>query len=198
MFLAPFCIITWEQRKLGDISEMVNEKNNELQYVETFTNSASLGIISQTDYFDHNISKISSLEGYYVVNNDDFVYNPRISVTAPVGPISRNKLGRKGVISPLYTVFKTHDINKTYLEYFFKSNYWHSFMFFNGDSGARSDRFSIKNPIFMEMPIPYPDVVEQKKIGECLNNLDNLITLHQRKLGKLKKIKKAMLEKMFI
>ena len=160
---------------------MVNEKNNELQYVETFTNSASLGIISQTDYFDHNISKISSLEGYYVVNNDDFVYNPRISVTAPVGPISRNKLGRKGVISPLYTVFKTHDINKTYLEYFFKSNYWHSFMFFNGDSGARSDRFSIKNPIFMEMPIPYPDVVEQKKIGECLNNLDNLITLHQRK-----------------
>ena len=171
----------WEQRKLGDISEMVNEKNNELQYVETFTNSASLGIISQTDYFDHNISKISSLEGYYVVNNDDFVYNPRISVTAPVGPISRNKLGRKGVISPLYTVFKTHDINKTYLEYFFKSNYWHSFMFFNGDSGARSDRFSIKNPIFMEMPIPYPDVVEQKKIGECLNNLDNLITLHQRK-----------------
>ena len=170
----------WEQRKLSDIVEKVTEKNAGWQYIETFTNSAEFGIISQRDFFDHDISKIGSLDGYYVVHNEDFVYNPRISVTAPVGPINRNKLGRTGVMSPLYTVFRPHDIDTTYLEHFFKSEYWHSFMNFNGDSGARSDRFSIKDSVFFEMPIPTPDIEEQKKIGEFLTLLDTLITLHQR------------------
>ena len=189
---------TWEQRKLGDIADKVNEKNIGLQYIETFTNSAEFGIISQRDFFEHDIAKSSSLGGYYIVKNEDFVYNPRISTSAPVGPINRNKLGRIGVMSPLYTVFRPNNIDTTYLEYFFKSYYWHSFMNFNGDSGARSDRFSIKDSIFFEMTIPLPHIEEQKKVGKCLTTLDHLITLHQRKLEKLKNIKKSMLEKMFI
>lgn len=187
----------WEQRKLSEITDKVTEKNAGLQYVETFTNSAEFGIISQRDFFDHDIAKLGSLDGYYIVKNEDFVYNPRISTSAPVGPINRNKLGRTGVMSPLYTVFRPHDIDTTYLEYFFKCGYWHSFMNFNGDSGARSDRFSIRDNVFFQMPIPIPDIDEQKKIGELLTCLDNLITLHQRKFKKLTNVKKSMLEKMF-
>ena len=171
---------TWEQRKLGEIADKVTEKNGGLQYIETFTNSAEFGIISQRDFFDHDIAKIESLNGYYIVRNEDFVYNPRISTSAPVGPINRNKLGRIGVMSPLYTVFRPHDVDTTYLEHFFKSKYWHSFMNYNGDSGARSDRFSIKDSVFFEMPIPIPHIEEQRKIGAYLFHLDNLITLHQR------------------
>ena len=171
---------SWEQRKLSEITDKVTEKNAGLQYVETFTNSAEFGIISQRDFFDHDIAKLGSLDGYYIVKNEDFVYNPRISTSAPVGPINRNKLGRTGVMSPLYTVFRPHDIDTTYLEYFFKCGYWHSFMNFNGDSGARSDRFSIRDNVFFQMPIPIPDIDEQRKIGELLTCLDNLITLHQR------------------
>ena len=188
---------TWEQRKLFEITDKVTEKNAGLQYVETFTNSAEFGIISQRDFFDHDIAKLGSLDAYYIVKNEDFVYNPRISTSAPVGPINRNKLGRTGVMSPLYTVFRPHDIDTTYLEYFFKCGYWHSFMNFNGDSGARSDRFSIRDNVFFQMPIPIPDIDEQRKIGELLTCLDNLITLHQRKYEKLHNIKKSMLEKMF-
>ena len=188
----------WEQRKLSEITDKVTEKNAGLQYVETFTNSAEFGIISQRDFFDHDIAKLGSLDGYYIVKNEDFVYNPRISTSAPVGPINRNKLGRTGVMSPLYTVFRPHDIDTTYLEYFFKCGYWHSFMNFNGDSGARSDRFSIRDNVFFQMPIPIPDIDEQRKIGELLTCLDNLITLHQRELEKLKNIKKSCLENMFV
>ena len=187
----------WEQRKLSEIADKVTEKNSGLQYVETFTNSAEFGIISQRDFFDHDIAKLSSLDGYYIVKNEDFVYNPRISTSAPVGPINRNKLGRTGVMSPLYTVFRPHDVDTTYLEHFFKCAYWHSFMNFNGDSGARSDRFSIKNDVFFQMPIPLPHIDEQRKIGELLTCLDHLITLHQRKFEKLTNVKKSMLEKMF-
>jgi len=188
----------WEQRKLGELADKVTEKNGRLQYIETFTNSAEFGIISQRDFFDHDIAKIGSLDGYYIVRNEDFVYNPRISTSAPVGPINRNKLGRIGVMSPLYTVFRPHDVDTTYLEHFFKSKYWHSFMNYNGDSGARSDRFSIKDSVFFEMPIPIPQIEEQRKIGEHLTQLDLLITLHQQKCDQLQSIKKYMLQNMFV
>ena len=188
----------WEQRKLKEKADKVTEKNADLAVQETLTNSAEFGIISQRDFFDHDISNADNIGGYYVVRDDDFVYNPRISMTAPVGPVNRNKLGRNGVMSPLYTVFRTHDIDATYLEWFFKSDCWHPFMYFNGDSGARSDRFSIKDDVFFEMPIPVPSLEEQQKIGVWMDELDNLITLHQRKLERLKNIKKAMLQKMFV
>lgn len=172
---------SWEQRKLCDIAVKVTEKNVNTNIIETFTNSAEFGIVSQRDYFDHDISNFDNLSGYYIVQNDDFVYNPRISVTAPVGPINRNKLSRKGVMSPLYTVFRVKNIDCTFLEWYFKSEYWHGFMRFNGDSGARSDRFSIKDEIMFQMPLPYPDRQEQGNIGKLLLKLDNLITLHQCK-----------------
>ena len=183
-----FTITTaWEQCKLHEFADKVIEKNIGLQYLETFTNSAEFGIISQKDFFDHSISKIESLEGYYIVKNNNFVYNPRISTTAPVGPINRNKLGRTGVMSPLYTVFEANNVNCTFLEYFFRTNKWHPFMILNGDTGARSDRFSIKDDVFFEMPICKPKIDEQIKIGKYLTKFDDLITLHQRECFFIKK-----------
>ena len=187
----------WEQRKLNEIADKVSEKNKNNEFSEPFTNSAEQGIISQKDYFDREIVNNENLDGYYIVRNDDFIYNPRISVTAPVGPINRNRLGRNGVMSPLYTVFRTHDIDNLYLEFYFKTTKWHCFMKLNGDSGARFDRFTISSTQFMKMPIPYPTLEEQRKIGKYFDSLDHLITLHQRKCEETKSLKKYMLQKMF-
>ena len=188
---------SWEQRKLSEIGVKVTDKNKNNLFDEPFTNSAEKGIISQKEYFDREVVNENNLDYYYVVQSDDFVYNPRVSVTAPVGPINRNKLGRNGVMSPLYTVFRTHDIDKLYLEYFFKTTGWHRFMKLNGDSGARFDRFTISSAQFMEMPIPYPCNMEQQKIGQFFDALDTLITLHQRKCDEISELKKFMLQKMF-
>ncbi|MHC5523202.1 restriction endonuclease subunit S [Ligilactobacillus saerimneri] len=175
-------LAAWEQRRLGEISKKVTKKNKDNTYTETLTNSAEYGIINQRDFFDKDISNQKNLSGYYVVQPDDFVYNPRISNLAPVGPIKRNKLGRTGVMSPLYYIFKVHDIDKNYLEKYFSTTNWHRFMELNGDSGARSDRFSIKASVFKEMPIPIPNSNgEQKQIGDFFNQFDTLIALHQRK-----------------
>ena len=171
--------VSWEQRELSEIANKVIEKNEKYSVTEVFTNSAEYGVICQREFFDHSIAKASKTNTYYVVRPDDFVYNPRISVTAPVGPINRNKLGKNGVMSPLYTVFRTHDISPQYLEWFYKSGHWHSFMHWNGDSGARSDRFSIKDKVFFTMPIPCPDAQEQSSVGLMLQDVDSLITLHQ-------------------
>ena len=187
----------WEQRKLGDVAVKVTEKNTQNTIKETFTNSAEMGVISQRDFFDHDIAKADKIDGYYIVQENDFIYNPRISAIAPCGPINRNKLGRKGVMSPLYTVFRTNNIDPLFLEWYFKSSCWYAYMYFNGDSGARSDRFSIKSELFFDMPIPSPNEGEQGRVGLLLETVNKLITLHQRKYDKFVAIKKALLEKMF-
>ena len=174
----------WEQRKLGEFSKKITTKNADGGLSETFTNSAEQGVIGQLDYFDHDITNDANISGYYVVQPDNFVYNPRISVTAPCGPINRNRLNRAGVMSPLYIVFSVDgSVDKTYLEHYFKTSRWHDFMFLEGNSGARSDRFSISDATFFEMPIWCPKIPEQRAIAKQLETMDSLITLHQREPG---------------
>lgn len=188
----------WEQRKLSEISDKVREKNREFFYTEVLTNSAEFGIVSQESYFDKEIANAKNISGYYVVRPNDFVYNPRISKYAPVGPIKSNKLSRNGIMSPLYYVFRPKNISVPYLQQYFDSTYWHQFMQMNGDSGARADRFAIRDSVFTEMPIPYPTIEEQERIGFLLSKLDITIELHQSKLENLTKLKQVYLTKMFI
>ena len=100
----------WEEKILDNCAKKNNDKNKSEEIKIVLSNSATQGIVKQTDYFDREIVTESNLGGYYIVDKDDFVYNPRISVSAPVGPIKRNKIG-KGVMSPLYTVFRFENIN---------------------------------------------------------------------------------------
>ncbi|MCQ9843137.1 MULTISPECIES: restriction endonuclease subunit S [Staphylococcus] len=188
----------WQENKLENIALKVKTKNFNNEYKETFTNSAEFGIVSQRDFFDKDISNEKNLTNYYIVEENDFVYNPRISNYAPVGPINRNKLGRTGIMSPLYTVFKVENINKLFLEYYFKTSQWHKFMKLNGDSGARSDRFTIKINIFMQMPIMMPAFEEQEKIGDFFSKIDNFIEKQSDKVELLKERKKGFLQKMFV
>ncbi|MYY76093.1 restriction endonuclease subunit S, partial [Lactobacillus salivarius] len=126
------------------------------------------------------------------MQNDDFVYNPRISNLAPYGPINRNKTGYTGIISPLYYVFRVLNINTAFIEWYFKTTCWHKFMYQHGDSGARSDRFSIKDNELKKLPIKLPaDDMEQEKIAKTLTSLDNTLQLHERKCEELALIKKA-------
>ena len=189
----------WEQRKLSDISTKVTTKNVDVHYTETLTNSAEQGIISQVDFFDKEISNKDNINGYYIVENNDFIYNPRISTLAPVGPINRNKLNRTGIMSPLYTVFRASTVDLDFLEWYFQSSHWHRYMKLNGDSGARSDRIAIKDSTFFDMPIKTPvNIKEQVLIGETLEMFNQYITLHQRKLEHLQLQKKALLQQLFI
>ncbi|MET7026307.1 restriction endonuclease subunit S [Ligilactobacillus salivarius] len=189
---------TWERKKLGDVAEKVIQKNNNNAFKNVLTNSAEHGIISQRDFFERNIANKNNISTYYIVQNDDFVYNPRISNSAPYGPINRNKTGYTGIISPLYYVFRVLGINTAFIEWYFKTTCWHKFMYQHGDSGARSDRFSIKDNELKKLPIKLPaDDTEQEKIAKTLNSLNNTIQLHEQKCEELTLIKQALLQKLF-
>ncbi|MFD3250943.1 restriction endonuclease subunit S [Ligilactobacillus salivarius] len=189
---------TWERKKLGDVAEKVIQKNNNNAFKNVLTNSAEYGIISQRDFFERNIANKNNISTYYIVQNDDFVYNPRISNLAPYGPINRNKTGYTGIISPLYYVFRVLNINTAFIEWYFKTTCWHKFMYQHGDSGARSDRFSIKDNELKKLPIKLPaDDMEQEKIAKTLTSLDNTLQLHEDHLQFLHSSKSFLLQKMF-
>ena len=189
----------WEEVKLKDISTKVIEKNRLNNISITLTNSAEYGIINQRDFFDHDVSNTDNVSGYFIVQPNDFVYNPRISTLAPVGPINMNKLGYAGVVSPLYYVFRVTGFNKSFLDIYFHTNVWHKFMKDNGNTGARFDRLSISNELFYEMPIYCPrDKNEQQQIASYFTSLDKQIALQTQRLEKLKQIKAACLDKMFV
>ncbi|MBD8086894.1 restriction endonuclease subunit S [Limosilactobacillus sp. c11Ua_112_M] len=187
---------TWEQRKLGEISNKISDRNKTDEKLPVLTNSAEYGIINQNKFFDKQIA--NKTDNYYIVKNNDFVYNPRISKLAPYGPVRRNLLSISGLMSPLYYVFRPHSVDFSYLEFYFKSSKWYKFMYQNGDSGARSDRFAIKDSIFCTMPIKLPSPKEQTLVGELLRGIEKLLSLQQRKLEQLKQLKKVMLQRLFV
>lgn len=188
----------WRTCPLYHFAKKRTEKNSKMFYNITLTNSAEFGIIDQRNFFDHEISNSENINGYYVVRDHDFVYNPRISSSAPVGPINQNKLGYTGVMSPLYLVFEINGINRDFIEIFFHTTLWHKYMFDNGNTGARFDRLAISDEDFMKMPIPDIDIEEQQAIASYFTSLDRKISLQSQRLEKLKQIKSACLEKMFV
>jgi type I restriction enzyme S subunit len=187
----------WEEKRLGEIAKRVALKNtkNEINFV--LTNSATQGIVSQLDYFDKDIANQNNLEGYYIVSVDDFVYNPRISVHAPVGPIKRNKL-QKGVMSPLYSVFRFKEDNLEYFERYFETIGWHKYLNSVANFGARHDRMNISQSDFFKMPIPMPSDEERQKIASYLLSIDTKIASVNHQITQTQTFKKGLLKQMFV
>lgn len=188
----------WEKIGLGKLAKKSSTKNKENNVNIVLTNSATQGIISQNDYFQKDIANQDNLNGYYVVDINDFVYNPRISVSAPVGPINRNKISQ-GVMSPLYTVFTvTANVSLSYLELFFKTTFWHKYMNSIANFGARHDRMNVTSKDFFNMPVPIPSDAEQQKIVSFIEVLEQRLKLTDNELEKAKEWKKGLLQQMFV
>ena len=157
-------------------------------------NSAKMGLIPQRDYFDKDIANSDNTSGYYIIEHDDFVYNPRKSSDAPYGPISRYTYPDAGIVSPLYLCFRAKEnVDTNFFEWYFRSSAWHRYIYMTGDSGARHDRVSIKDDDFFSMPIRFPSALEQKKIAAFLNTIEQRITSQQLLVDSLKKYKRGLL-----
>lgn len=187
----------WEEKILGKLAKKIVKKNKDGLINNVFTNSAIDGIVDQREYFDKDIANKNNLENYYIVEDGDYVYNPRISNIAPVGPISKNKTKKRGVLSPLYTVFRFTNKNNDFYEYYFKTIHWYSAIRKASNTGARFDRMSITDSVFMNIPILYPLPSEQQKIASCLSSLDEMIAAQGQKLDLLKDHKKGLMQKLF-
>ena len=189
----------WQQVSLGDIFKKVSRRNTDGKIKNVITNSAEYGLIPQRDFFDKDIAVEGNTENYYVIENEDFVYNPRKSNTAPYGPFNRYTLREQGIISPLYTclVLKV-DINSSYLAWYFKSGEWHRYIYDNGSQGVRHDRVSMTDDLLMGIPVIFPDRKTQDSIANALDLIESRLNLAQNKLDLLTKEQNGFMQQLFI
>ena len=186
----------WKIVELNKIARKEKTKNRGFQFTTVLSNSAQHGIVPQEEQFDKDIANVEKIDGYYIVKNGYFVYNPRISTTAPCGPINMNETGCTGVMSPLYTVFSidSAEVIPSYLKHYFSSSCWYGYMKSVANYGARHDRMSITDDDFFAMPIPLPTKDEQIAIAQFLSAANREIELLQRDLDQEKQKKKALMQ----
>lgn len=196
-----YCLmpIEWNSTELKNIAKKVSQKNRGGEDVAVLSNSAVRGVVLQREYFEKDIVNNENTDGYFVVEPGDYIYNPRISVNAPFGPIKRNSLGHKGIVSPLYTVFRTKKgefVDERYLEYFFLSTQWNRFVYTVSNQGVRFDRMNITDNDFFCMPIVLPPIAEQRKIAEILATCDRMIELKQQLFEEKRRQKQWLMQKL--
>ena len=187
----------WNETPLSACFAKNIKKNADGSISNVICNSAKMGLIPQRDYFDKDIANSDNTNGYYIIEHDDFVYNPRKSSDAPYGPISRYAYPDAGIVSPLYLCFRAKgNVDTNFFEWYFHSSAWHRYIYMTGDSGARHDRVSIKDDDFFSMPIRFPSGIEQKKIAAFLNTIEQRITSQQLLVDNLKKYKRGVTAKL--
>lgn len=179
----------WEKKKLGSIFEEYSEKNHaELPPLMIVQGGGTI----LRDESDRSLQyDRSNLSSYKMVNKDDFIVHLR----SFEGGLE--KASSQGIISPAYHTFHGEGIDARFYYAYFRSA-----VFIRHDLkphvyGIRDGR-SIDIEGMKSILIPYTSYEEQKKIGDCISLLDQLIMLCQRKLEKLQSLKHAMLSEMFI
>lgn len=192
----------WEQRKLGDLVDRVTRKNQDLVSELPLTISAQYGLIDQNEFFDKRVAS-KDVSGYYLIENGEFAYNKSTSTDAPWGAIKRLDRYENGVLSTLYIVFgikENNPVDSDFLVSYYSTNLWHKGIHEIAAEGARNHGLlNIAPADFFQTRLMIPqDIEEQKKIGKYFIELEALITLHQRQCDELKKMKKYMLQNMFI
>ena len=139
------------------------------------------------------------MTGYYLLYKGEFAYNKSTSNGSPWGAIKCLNRYEKGCVSTLYICFRLNNTDSDFIVSYYESDRWHKAIQMIAAEGARNHGLlNIAPDDFFNTELTIPlDVIEQQKLGSLFRRLDHLITLHQRKLDALKKIKSALLEKMF-
>lgn len=189
----------WEERKLGEVVERVTRKNKDLQSTLPLTISAQYGLIAQQEFFDKEVAS-KDVSNYYLLKNGDFAYNKSYSNGYPWGAVKRLDKYDMGVLSTLYIVFAPINVDSEFLVQYYETTYWHNEVAQYAAEGARNHGLlNIPTSDFFETILMVPtDSAEQTAIRNFFRNFDEQIAVWQTKLYKLKQLKSAYLQKMFI
>ena len=187
----------WEQRKLKDVSERVRGNDGRME-LPTLTISAGKGWLDQRDRFSGNIAG-KEQKNYTLLSENELSYNKGNSKLAKYGVVFKLSAYKEALVPRVYHSFRTNkEANPDYIEYMFATKLPDRELGKLVTSGARMDGLlNINYDDFIGIKIKIPSLAEQSKISILFIQLDNLITLHQRKLDQLNQLKEALLQQMF-
>ena len=179
----------WEQRKLGEVFKEYSEKNH--TELPALTIIQGGGTVKREDSDRNLMYDESNLSNYKMVRKDDFIVHLR----SFEGGLEKSALD--GIVSPAYHTFHSDVADSRFYYPYFRSHEFIKHKLVPHVYGIRDGR-SIDIDGMKIIEIPYTSMEEQRQIGDYLESLDHLITLHQRQCDELKKMKKYMLQNMFI
>lgn len=190
----------WKKVKLNSFAKRVTRKNSHLESTLALTIASAHGLVSQIDYFN-NLVVGSNIRNYYLLKKGEFAYNKSYSNGYPFGSVKRLERYEQGILSTLYITFSIdNSISSDYLTHFFDTNLWHKEVAERAAEGARNHGLlNIGANDFLDINIWKPESkAEQQAIASYFTSLDRKISLQSQCLEKLKQIKSACLEKMFV
>ena len=183
----------WEQRKFSEFIENVAVRNREGVELECYAVTNDRGFIRQKEAHD-DFGYMADVDttAYNIVPPNSFAYNPaRINV----GSIGYYTGAENVIVSSLYEVFQIANyVDDRFMWHWFKSDHFSKWIERLQEGSVRLYFYYDK---LIQCEMKMPSLEEQKKIGAYFDQLDHLITLHQRKCEETKKLKKYMLQKMF-
>ena len=181
----------WEQRKFGSLLDETRNKTS-VEDEDTLLSCAINGMYLNSELFSH--FRGSSNIGYLKVKKNDLILSAQ---NLHLGNCNVNLRFEHGIISPAYKVYELVDCNPLFMQAWIKRDSTKDFFLRASTEGASVCRKNIVWEELYKQELLVPNIEEQKKIGAYFDNLDRLITLHQRKCEETKKLKKYMLQKMF-
>lgn len=181
----------WEKRYLGDYVVDYTEKTTQENQFPVLTSSQQQGIVLQSEYFSDRQVTTDENIGYFVLPRGYFTYRSRSDNNIFV--FNRNDIIDKGIISYFYPVFGLINVDSNF--FLRRINNGLNRQLAIAAEGTGQHVLSLKK--FKKMETRFPSLPEQKQIGEFLECLDDLITVNQRKLAKLKELKQGYLQKLF-
>lgn len=190
----------WKKVKLNSFAKRVTRKNSHLESTLALTIASAHGLVSQIDYFN-NLVVGSNIRNYYLLKKGEFAYNKSYSNGYPFGSVKRLERYEQGILSTLYITFSIdNSISSDYLTHFFDTNLWHKEVAERAAEGARNHGLlNIGANDFLDINIWKPESKsEQQAIASYFTSLDRQISLQSQRLEKLKQIKSACLDKMFV
>lgn len=184
----------WEKVSLGEETYPAGIKNYENLPLDSYSISNEFGFIPQNLQFENGGTMATADKRmYYIVSKNSFGYNPARINVGSLGYYSGNE---NVIVSSLYEIFKTSDrICDTFLLYWFKTSMFQKLIEQYQEGGVRFYFFYDK---LCMCHIFVPSYEEQCAIASYFTTLDRQITLHTQRLEKLKQIKSACLDNMFV
>ena len=184
----------WKKVSFKDFTFHAGAKNRDNLPLESYSISNEFGFIPQNEQFENGGTMTQADKRmYYIVSPNSFAYNPaRINV----GSLGYYEGKEDVIVSSLYEVFKTDDtICDKFLLYWFKTDIFQKMIEQFQEGGVRLYFFYDKMCKFSLMR---PSLAEQQAIASYFSSLDRQISLQSQRLEKLKQIKSACLDKMFV
>ena len=179
----------WEQRKLFDVAEYRNGKAHENDIDE---DGIYIVVNSKFVSTDGEVKKYSNKQNEPLLKNEiAFVLSDVPNGRAIAKTFLVEKSNKYTLNQRIAGITPHSDINPKFLSVTMNRNKY----FLQFDDGVKQTNLSLDD--MKQFEEFYPRKMEQDKIGEIFSNIDNLITLHQRKCDKLVEVKKSLLEKMF-